>query len=133
MIKEKRLKEESLARKLSDIFQLSGREALYIVFLAALLTFLSLFSFLNIEYNELPPTATAHYGFPFESLKHIFTFRNGTMVSHGYIEPITIMDMTIETIWLGLVVDFVVYALLFMVIVKVIVKVNEEIYFRKYD
>jgi hypothetical protein len=31
------------------------------------------------------------------------------------------------------VVDFVVYALLFMVIVKVIVKVNEEIYFRKYD
>lgn len=135
MINGNCLKKESFSRRLtdifSDIFQLSGREIVYVLFLAALLTFFSTIECLNEESDQPSQTTIVHYGFPFESLKKVVTLQIGERSFHGYIQTVLIIDETVEIIWLALVMNLVVYALLSFVIVKVIVKVREEIYFRK--
>ena len=141
MTHSKHLEEESSARKfssaLSNFFRFSGQEALCIVFFAAAITFVSMFNTLQAVGLEPPQGAISSYfqsyGFPFESLRWTYTFIPGKMISHGTETPVTIVKASFEIMWLGVVVDFMIFALPLIVLTGVIVKIREEIDFRRYD
>jgi len=136
MINRERFKKESLVKRLSDTvsnaFQFSGQEVLYILFMAALLTFFSTFNLIATDSSQ-PYVGTSHYGFPFESLTKIFTFRNSTIVSHGTITPSITIFTDVEIVWFGLAMDLIVYTLLSALIIKMFAKVIEEISYHRYD
>jgi len=136
MVSESGLKNESSARGLSDIFGLSGNEIVYVLVLTVLLAFFTTAVFLNREVvtssSSTYPIVIEHYGFPFDSLKKIYTYHNGTIVWKGQIEPVGFVESTLEFAPLGLVLNLLAYGSLSLVIVKVVSKIKEEIYYRGY-
>lgn len=137
MINQKYLKKESYARKFtdmfSDIFRISGKEVTYIAVLSALLTFFSTIACFGAEVIQSSHLVIQHYGFPFETIKKVFAFQSGSQSFRGHIIPVVIVGETIEIMWSGLVINLAIYALLSFAIVRVIIKVKEEIDLRRYD
>jgi hypothetical protein len=150
MMSQGHLKKEGFGRRFndifSDIFQISGREVIYMGILVAILAFFSTFNYLGGESSQpqatepntkpwLPQHAVviAYYGFPFESLKKNFTITTGIARSHGTAEPIASVEATLEIMWGGSLADLAIFTLISFAIVKVIVKINDEIHFRRYE
>jgi len=137
MISESDLKNESPTKRFSGIFKLSGNEIVYAVVLTVLLAFFTTAVFLSTEVvrpsSSTYPIIIEHYGFPFDSLKKIYTYHNGTIVWKGQIEPVGFVESTLEIAPLGLVLNLLAYGSLSLVIVKVVSKIKEEIYYRGYS
>lgn len=140
MVNENYLKGESYGRRFADkfssIFTLSGAETVYVMVLLGLFLFFSTIESPVTDYvTSTPfPTIVIHYGFPFETMQRIFSVRPGEMSFHGYLVPMTITTLaSVQLIWFGLAMDLLFYALLSLVIVKVIGKLREEMEYRRYD
>jgi len=136
MINGEHSKKESSARRFTstfvNFFQPSGKEIICIVSLGILLTFFATVEPLSTEIDHSSKIITVHYGFPSESLMKIYTIQSGGRSFHGYVSPLWIIRGTVNIIWSGFVVNFVVYAILSWIIVRGITRVMEEIRFRRY-
>jgi hypothetical protein len=144
MIDRRHLEKEKFTRRFidafSDFFDFSGRVMIYTALLAASLTFFSIISCLSMELVQ-PSSPTAlpiiieHLGLPFEGLRKVHNFKPIEIGEH--MSPLkingTLDKINVEIVWSGLMVDFMVYALLMFVIVKVILRIKDEIDYRRYD
>ena len=138
MIDEKSLENESSYRRfanmVSSVFELSeGSDFLYVAILAVLMTFFSMSFFARIETSCSQGSiwSSEHYGFPFEIINNVFMTRV-IELPPGVRElmPLPVLGCshgTSEFMWLGLILNLIIYALPSFVIVRVIVKVKDEI------
>jgi len=142
MINKRHLEKENFGKRVidafSDFFDFSGKEIICTMFLVASLTFLSTFIPLGQEIIQPPsltdlPIIIERFGFPFESLEKVLSFSFGERAFQGKIFPVMNVDETVEFIWFGLVMNFILYALVSFVIVRAIARVREEIYYYRYD
>jgi len=145
MINKRHLEKENFARRFidafSDFFDFSGKEIICTMFLVASLTFLSTFIPLGQEIIQPPsltdlPIIIERFGFPFESLRKIYTYHAAQMPEtrmSGEMVDVMIPTVNVAVEWLGLIVNFMVYALPLIVIIKVVARVKDEIDYRRYD
>jgi hypothetical protein len=145
MIDRRHLEKEKFARRFidafSDFFDFSGKVVICTAILAASLTFFSILCCLSWEMVQpsspiAPPILIEHLGFPFEGLREIYNSKTIEIPLQHMSPQLTTaiqVKINIEIVWPGLMADFIVYALLMFVIVKVISRIKDEIDFRRYD
>ena len=108
---------------------LTWKQAILSVVLIAVITLLSIIWIVRTEYTSDPNVFIWYSGFPFEALK----IKN--VASKGwYYDVGTILRVVsfYELLWVGMIVNLIIYIVLSIITVKLVTWIHEEIEYRRY-